>query len=115
SFRVQLMPDARQPRDISAGMRQACDEPGLRWVKGGGDHDDRSGVRRLLRRLSRGTALCHDHIDVESQQCRDSVGEFRVASEGRTVLDEDVLALDIAAFAQSVAKRGKAWRGRAGP
>src|SRR5215471_15468268 len=108
------MPDARHTRDVAAGVREAGDEPSLLWFEGGCDHDDGGGLRRLRGRLGCGTALRHDHINFESQQRRDSVGEVRIASEGRAVLDQYILTLDVAALTQSLAKRSKAWRGRAG-
>ena len=70
------------------------------------NHWDRRG--RLLRgNHRRVTALGHDHVDLAADQVSGQRWQSVVADLGPAVFDRDVLALEVAGFAQSLAERSE--------
>ena len=62
---LNSIPGAREPRDIAAWTREACDKASLHRIRGGHHHNgDRA--RRLLRGTDRTTAYGHEHIHRQS-------------------------------------------------
>ena len=95
------------------GLRQAGDEPLPHRISGGGHHD-RDRACGVLGRPDRGGSLCHNHVHLELGQLGRQVAEPFLAPLRITVLNDDVLALDVAELAQPLPERYKRWIGSSG-
>jgi hypothetical protein len=89
----ELGRDLRQPGDVAAGMREACDKPARDRIANG-YHDDRDRPGRVLCRFRIGGDGGRDDVDLASHQVCREVGEPLAPAVRIMVLDADVLALD---------------------
>ena len=95
---AQLSVQVGQPRNVPTRPSKAGNEPRADWI-GGDRHDDWDGRCRLLRGRRRWSTLRNDSLDLESRQLGREVRKPFVLSLGRSILNDDVLALHVAAFA----------------
>ena len=103
----QLDPHQADPREISAWPGDTGDQAVLGRV--GADYEDEGDRRgRSLRRQRRNVvADRHDHIDSAADQIDGQRGQPIIVTLRPAVFDRQVLALDIAGFAQPLAERGQ--------
>ena len=110
-FPEQLQPfpfhfrrDRGQPRDVPAGPREARDEARSRRVANG-HHDERNRRCRLLDGERGGCASGNDHINFQGDQFGDEGRKAFILSFRPSILDQNVLALDVAEVPQAFAER----------
>ena len=89
---------------LPPGPRQAGDEAGLDRIGGEAPHDDRDRAGGLPGREARRRAGRQDELHLQSDQFGRERGQPIVAVLREAVLDDDVLALDVAVLAQSLEK-----------
>src|SRR5437870_2925368 len=80
-------------------MRQARHEPIL-YGKRGRSEDDGEGPGRLLRRQRRGRPRRDDDVDSSADQLRGEPRQPLILARRPTVLDDEILPLDVAEFAE---------------
>src|SRR4030095_15291381 len=89
-----------QARDVPPRVRQAGDESFRYRIIGGGRHHDWDRVGGLLGRADGGAAPGHNQVHLELDQLGRQVAETFLTSLGIAVLNDKVLALDVAEIAQ---------------
>jgi hypothetical protein len=94
------------PGDIPAWVRQVGDEPFSQRIRAD-RHDDGDRPGGILRRPGRCGRCRNDDIDFEADQFGDERAETVEHAIRVSFLDDNVLAIDPAALAQSLPKRGK--------
>ena len=99
-----------QARDVPPRPRQAGDEPLPHRIRGA-RHHDRDRARGVLGSAGRGGASCHNHVHLEPDQLGRQVGEPLVLPLRIAVLNDEVLALDIAEVAQTLPEGLQRWIG----
>jgi hypothetical protein len=105
-----------RPRDVPSGAGDARDDPGGDGIADR-SHDDREGSRSLFRGESGRCASRNNDVDLETDRLRDKRWVAIIATLCPSVLDHDVLALDVAEIAQFLAEGGNELgleRGRGG-
>jgi hypothetical protein len=84
--------------------REAGDEPRRDGIGGDAPHDDRYRAGRVPGSKARRGAGGHDELDLHGDELGRERGQPVVAVLREAVLDDEVLALDVAALAQTLAK-----------
>jgi hypothetical protein len=90
--------------DVAARPGQLRDEPGAHWIAAE-RHDDRDRPRRLLGGSHRLGRRGDDHVDVEAHELGGETGESVGVAVRVSGLEDDVLALEVAEVAQTLAER----------
>jgi hypothetical protein len=103
-FRDQFAGQGAQASDVSARARQPGDDTGHQRIAARGHHDgNRCGG--ILGRHHGGRPARHDQIDVETSQLGRELRKALGAAIGRAIVDDEVLALDVAEVPQTLAQR----------
>ena len=90
---------------VPARAGKAGHEPASHRVSGR-RHDNRNGHRRLLRRTGPRRTVRHDHIDLKAYQLGRESRQPIIMLLGPPILDDEVPALFVAEFPQSLAHGG---------
>jgi hypothetical protein len=100
-FATEIRQHHRGAGHIAAGMRQTAHKPGFDGVPHE-QHDDRDRRGRGLGSDRLGGSGCRDHIDLQPGEFgREFWNPFRFVV-GVPVFDDEVLALDVSEFAETV-------------
>jgi len=91
---LQIGGYGRQPGQISAGARKACDKARAYGIAHG-DHDAGDRIGCILHGEGSGCTGCNDHIDARGDQFRHQRREPLVVSFRPTIFNDDVPAFDI--------------------
>jgi hypothetical protein len=103
-FRRYLHIQLTHAGDVAAGPAQIRDEAYLNRIAGGGeDNGDRAG-RSLGREIGRGVG--DNHRNLTAHEIGGNRGQTVIMSLRPAIFDGHILALDVAAFLQAIAKRG---------
>jgi len=96
---------SRSAKAGQIGGRRGAANNGLRIASR--RHHDRNRAACRLGRERRRRSPRDDHIDIETHQFSCQLSEAFVVATGRSIFEDEVLTLDIAAFAQSLLKRAE--------
>jgi hypothetical protein len=109
----QLKPLGRQlfeckvdPREVTAWPGEAGDQP-VRDRVGPTPEDDRDRRGRTFRGKRRRRVARHDQIDLAADEVGGQCRQLIVMALRPAVFDRQILSLDVAGFAQSLADRGQ--------
>ena len=94
----------REPRDVSARMREVRDQAGSNRISDE-RHDDGDGRRGALDRSGRGRTIHDDQIGFALDQVGGQRGDASVIPGGRSPFDHHVASLDVACVPQPLPKR----------
>ncbi len=94
---------SRHPRDVAAWIHETLDESRLHQIAGAGDNY-RNGARGFLGGDGNPGAANHDYIDFVFDQLARELWQALDLSFSVFVFDDEVLSLDIATAAQSLAQ-----------
>jgi len=92
-----------QPRDVAARARKAGDKPAPNRI-GGSSEDDGDRPGRVLGCERRRRALANEDVNLEANQLSRQGGKPFELPLGRSVLDEDVLVLDVIEITEPLAE-----------
>ena len=93
-----------QPCDVPARAREARDEPEPDRIANA-DHDDGDRPVAFLAATAAGVAHRHDDVHLEPDQLGREVGQPLEPALRKSILDDDVLALDLAELPQALPER----------
>jgi hypothetical protein len=93
-----------QARRVASGPGDTGNQPGLDGIRHHSPDDGDCGSG-LLRGSRRTYAMGHDHVDLEEDEFGREIGEPLGPPVSPSLLDDDVLALDVPELAQPVPKR----------
>ncbi len=107
----QLVGDEADSREVAARPREARDKTSSHRVAATPE-DDRDRRGRAFRGECRRRAARHDQIDLAADEIGGQCGQPIVIALRPAVFDRQILSLDVAGFAQSLAERHKQFRKR---
>jgi hypothetical protein len=109
SLTSKLTAQVRDAGDVTTRTRQALDQARNHGIDAPAGHNERNCARHFLYRLKHGQPCRHhNHIDFETNELAGEMGNLLGPVFSISILDSDVLAFDIAQFAQRPAKLLKA-------
>jgi len=100
-FLAEVYGNGAYPCDIPAGARQVGGESLCNGITA--SHDDGDGIGGLLRCPSGSATVCKDHFNLKTDQLCGEIGE-PLELLCPTILDDEVLSLDVAEVTQLLAK-----------
>jgi hypothetical protein len=98
SLGAQVSHHEREPGDVAAGVRKACDQPGADWISDE-RRDNRDGRRGALECLGCGRSLHDDYIDFPLDQVSSQLRYLVEIAVGRSPLDHQVASLGVTSVA----------------
>src|SRR5262245_61002782 len=93
-----------KPGDISRGPRETGNNTATDGIEAR-HHDDGSRPRGPPGRQCRGVSVRHEHVGLELNELDCEVRESFRAAPCRTVLDDEILTLDVSKLSESLSKR----------
>jgi hypothetical protein len=109
---IEIRRNVTQSRDVPFWVGEVRDEPFPNRIAG--RYNDWDRARGLLGSASREVSSCHNHLDVETDKLGRQMGQMVCPPLGPTVLDDDVLPLDVAKVAQTLLECLDTWIGGTG-
>ena len=101
----QLVEEDAETRNVAAGPGEIGDQAGPDRITDAGEDDrDRRGSA-FRRQCRREAAAGHDHVDLAAGEVCGQCGQPIIVSLRPAVFDRDVMALDIAGVAKTLAER----------